>query len=893
MAGTSADSGSSVDPISLLCEDVYRNPRKSPSPARSIVLERRTEHTSSPWRLRIAVEAEPEDPRDRSIMPSPHINRKVIKTTTRLPLKQPGPVSPRRSVKTQITATAAHQYAATSGPTFIDLVSTRPDDFDLNIDQQAPIQTEPTRPVLPAPISHDLAPGDTTIMESEDFSMVSVASLDSHRTASNQISKTIVSTLKNSHSDQIDSSQQSTDSPSTGRVQTVTPDAPAGTPLLPPRTANRPQPSRLVQTPLRNSVVRSGKVLQDIIRTPEHLERSHIVPSPPREDRPSTISTASQHLNGSAVNVPDNLPTAEASQQVHHAALYPALPPEAQPTPSSTTVDPMSWIATGAPKLASPISPLPPVTAQSAAVMRPCDSPGHLTHNQSARAHPNDEPCEVTVPAQLDATLDLWQEEASRPTDDSPSMSQQQHTDDASPTPSNVGHARSSPDQKRVARVDSAEPDPLLRPEVITPPTTHSGVTCDDTGIFWKGTTTRKRWIEPSLDEPSYLDSPFSSSEQSCLLQGTVLDRSPHKQKQDENPDTTVESSASQAEQSLERNVSSIETESKDSSLASSDSVGQQLLEDLQRQQTRHKSPDSTYVSNDDISQSVHSYEERLNRDSPGRITIDFGDSIGPNSTLPQTDCPHLFDNTIPHLTPRRDGSFTDQQISSSSTPASEITPTPAPKNLVSKTWSSITSLISPSHSELLPQVQPSSIPTTRSPKRHTTPDPILRLRRKYGLHENTQPFTYAHIRTLHRMLNSVRHHGYATIIPVSGPLPPDLASRETDVLTTDVLHAVHAFTTLLLPRSEIEYLQRNGEWGDDETRKSRGRDTKGRHGSRAVFGPDPDPDADAGDAGGQGQRRIRLEWIVDVVSGILVKEARDLRAGKKAGGTVKVVARP
>jgi hypothetical protein len=162
-----------------------------------------------------------------------------------------------------------------------------------------------------------------------------------------------------------------------------------------------------------------------------------------------------------------------------------------------------------------------------------------------------------------------------------------------------------------------------------------------------------------------------------------------------------------------------------------------------------------------------------------------------------------------------------------------------------------------------------------------TVPDHVLRLRRKYGLLPDAHPFIYAHIRTLHRMLNSTRSRSGNSIVPQSGPLGHNLSrllgkskTNELDqrfVWTQTHLHVVDSFMSLLLAQEKRDRLQYDtGSWGDAEALRHRGRDSKGRYGDEIVFN---------GVKGGL----IEASWVADVLVDIVFKEEMNAKKRRVA----------
>lgn len=268
---------------------------------------------------------------------------------------------------------------------------------------------------------------------------------------------------------------------------------------------------------------------------------------------------------------------------------------------------------------------------------------------------------------------------------------------------------------------------------------------------------------------------------------------------------------------------------------------------------------DSVRSSEDDFS----SYQEELNLDSPMRIKVNFNDSEG-NSTLlePKRHYPPLFGNAPTFSKPN------------TSTPES-----PQPRSPIAKLTESFWEAVTRPPIYASPERKPSLVVEPIVP--NSVPDDVLRLRRKYGLLPDTHPFTYAHIRTLHRMLNSTRSRPSNSIIPRSGPLNHDLSrllgkmkTNELDqrfIWTQPYLHVVNSFMSLLLPQQERERLEaETGIWGDAEAIRHRGRDSKGRFGQEVVF---------SGVKGGV----IEAEWVKDVLVDIVFKEEMNVKKKKVA----------
>lgn len=297
--------------------------------------------------------------------------------------------------------------------------------------------------------------------------------------------------------------------------------------------------------------------------------------------------------------------------------------------------------------------------------------------------------------------------------------------------------------------------------------------------------------------------------------------------------------------------------------------------------------------SSDEMTVSVQSYVEELNRESPTKVRVNFNDSVAESARAghthdshgrsimlsPKKQYPPLF-NHAPSLKPSKGDGQTDEATSA----RPRVRKGGFVSRLTDSFWDAVvtapppadakpTILISPSPSPApsateCKQPAPSAISTTPS-----VPDHVLRMRRKYGLLPHVHPFTYQHIRTLHRMLNSARGMTSGPcIIPASGPLPADLASLVGQTKTNDLdqsftwtekyAHVVDNFMSLLLPASERQRLvdHTTREWGDEEALKYKGYDSKGRNGTDKVFPVEM-------------KGEIMSLWVADIMQDIVWKE--------------------
>lgn len=261
----------------------------------------------------------------------------------------------------------------------------------------------------------------------------------------------------------------------------------------------------------------------------------------------------------------------------------------------------------------------------------------------------------------------------------------------------------------------------------------------------------------------------------------------------------------------------------------------------------------------------TESYQEELNRSSPTRIRVNFNDSMNSSLIAPKRTYPALFEDA-PELKSASNGAVSSSVITA--TQADKKQESCVVARLTSSFWETVTA--QPVYAT---NTAVKSLVTDNS--RPTTPDIVLRLQRKYGLLPDRHPFTYTHVRTLHRMLNSTRSRPENSIIPTSGALSPILTaligtkrSNELDqqfVWTEQRVYVVSAFCSLLLPASERVRLEEIKAWGDSEALKYKGVDSKGRHGGEKVFPQ-------------QRKGRIEEEYVADVLVGIVLKEEMNAR---------------
>lgn len=295
----------------------------------------------------------------------------------------------------------------------------------------------------------------------------------------------------------------------------------------------------------------------------------------------------------------------------------------------------------------------------------------------------------------------------------------------------------------------------------------------------------------------------------------------------------------------------------------------------------------SSFVAETDISQS---YVEELNRESPTKVKVNFNDSSvhdsGRDSGLhdndgrsilisPKKQYPPLFDQAS-SLEPV--AAMAESKAISQASSQPRVRKGGYVSRLTGTFWDAVKA--QPVYTDSRPTVVISTSPAptyeavAKPPLVNASvPDHVLRLRRKYGLLPHIHPFTYAHVRTLHRMLNSTRSRsGASSIIPISGLLPEELQDLVGRTRTNDLdqkftwtpkyAHVVASFMSLLLPPAERDHLiEHTGkEWGDEDALRHRGLDSKGRHGNERVYFEDT-------------KGKIEPLWVAGIVEDIVWKE--------------------
>ncbi|THZ29864.1 hypothetical protein D6C89_01767 [Aureobasidium pullulans] len=817
------------------------------------------------------------------------------------------------------------------------------------------------------------APGDATMLESEEFSMISVDSLPSrvadHSSPSQPLQATEGYTSAN-HS-------YMPSSPPAFVADRRTPVPEESTPENPQAPLPSQQHDANIATPLRESARKSGRALQDALNGPFRESVSRELPaaresifngfsSGTRRQLRQSLHTGQSLASPSAMqNAPSLAPTVNSfpnylspfHSPVRQQETFDSLPsrlltPEAEVRPQSTT-NSQPPVDVEYPQLTQESTRSSPAHEnQEMSYIHVQKSPA-VQMQSPPRSNPASEydapekSVDKVVPpeAEEEDDRDIWQEEASRSGIDEEGSPQPTDLflEDLAIKPrrsklpgtwrrtsgANFSYSDSPDPQERQTRKVSASTAGSSRKSsgVMTPPSSDDGSIAggeksgtqensttsttnddelsqsesgDDTGTFFQSNLPT---IYSKRSTRQTSNSAKSSSAPSSPLRNTVLDISPMKNTQSSEgisnvnlstgpsplrrrlakssnlgrasatlkQDTELDTSETQTDSSLASDAQQLQREMRGQSGSGASTISSLTSGSHVRGSRRAPSANTidltiSSVSEEDasiVSSRSRSYQEELNLDSPMRVKVNFNDDAG-NSTLlePRRQYPPLFDN-VPTLTKPT------PEPSEASQPKSPLA------KLTESFWEAVTKPPVYASPERKPSVVLESSSTT------TVPDHVLRLRRKYGLLPDSHPFIYAHIRTLHRMLNSTRSRPGSSIVPRSGPLGHGLSrllgkskTNELDqrfVWTQTHLHVVDSFMSLLLPQEERDRLQYDtGSWGDAEALRHRGRDSKGRYGDEIVFN---------GVKGGV----IEAAWVADVLVDIIFKEEMNAKKKKVA----------
>ncbi|TKA61692.1 hypothetical protein B0A55_13071, partial [Friedmanniomyces simplex] len=184
------------------------------------------------------------------------------------------------------------------------------------------------------------------------------------------------------------------------------------------------------------------------------------------------------------------------------------------------------------------------------------------------------------------------------------------------------------------------------------------------------------------------------------------------------------------------------------------------------------------YVSEEEgvAEEPSHSYEEHLNVESPQKIRVNFGDSLDSSLLAPKRAYAPLFASTHAGQHRRLESQAPPTLALVSKKPTTTTTTTanapshqheaPGLLSLLTTTfWSAVIRPTGPTSISLSPPSNPPPYP------------PTLRahLRNRYGVLSTQHPWTMAHMRTLHRMLNSCSSGKSDSIIPRPGIASPEI----------------------------------------------------------------------------------------------------------------------
>ena len=291
------------------------------------------------------------------------------------------------------------------------------------------------------------------------------------------------------------------------------------------------------------------------------------------------------------------------------------------------------------------------------------------------------------------------------------------------------------------------------------------------------------------------------------------------------------------------------------------------LREASQPVQVNGMSVDGSYEETDTTFKNSwpdQSYEENLNLESPQKIGVNFNDSTLSfrneqqqhrprlNLLAPRGPIKPLFDKPT-SAQPARASDFPIAKHNLSSEPAN-FTPVGAQRQapittqqqenegvfarLSTTFWSAVARSQGP--------------PPTPAPSARTTEQTIslslrAQLRSRYGVLPNSHPWTMAHMRTLHRMLNSLQSGRRDSIVPTHAPLPAHLKeiidegrlSATGRSFRFEYYHAcvVQAFLQLLVTPTLYQSMEKGEvEWlGDEQAAHLRG-EMGGRPGNDICF---------------------------------------------------------
>ncbi|KAI7490190.1 hypothetical protein KC351_g742 [Hortaea werneckii] len=277
------------------------------------------------------------------------------------------------------------------------------------------------------------------------------------------------------------------------------------------------------------------------------------------------------------------------------------------------------------------------------------------------------------------------------------------------------------------------------------------------------------------------------------------LDEGPKAQGGEESVDESYESKASDQRQLLgEMSARGVKV-GRGPGLREVVSHGQESFEDFTPEE-EEVDDDATHDRFTGEESTFRSYEEFLNRESPTKVQVKFGDSLNSSLLAPKKEYSSLFSQgaaqrqtqpisqpppVVPSTERQQPLSIAQQMRKQQEGPSLSLANAPQGilDRLTSNFWSALIRPTGPT--EVLPETsrQPSTSTTTapnplptqnnkRTPSQPSQPNQSYpttlrtRLRSRYGVLSASHPWTLAHMRTLHRMLNSATSGKSDSVIP-------------------------------------------------------------------------------------------------------------------------------
>ncbi|KXT00325.1 hypothetical protein AC578_6468 [Pseudocercospora eumusae] len=279
--------------------------------------------------------------------------------------------------------------------------------------------------------------------------------------------------------------------------------------------------------------------------------------------------------------------------------------------------------------------------------------------------------------------------------------------------------------------------------------------------------------------------------------------------------------------------------------------AGESFESNQQQSQMLHADTYEEDEDEDETADPTRSYQENLNLDSPTKIKINFGDSSTRDASWLNTA------NRRPPLFETQASAQYTRPLAQTESRSQPSKPQPDSNSaIVTNIKSTTTALLSHIGTTLWstlnrPAHQPTESIPTLHPKPYEPPIPSpttlrSRIRSRYGVLPDSHPWTMAHMRTLHRMLNSTMSRRPDSMIPKHGPLPHVLerqisVSPQTSIagyrfsFTKSHAYTVFAFLHTLVPEHTIDG---DGDvlLGDEVARRCRGFYDPARHGDDVVY---------------------------------------------------------